>query len=75
MAVLHNFIKTLEGGLTKYDADVDKEDIPFLLKDNTDAENELGMRVYKNQDPLFPDHFSLRLPKCQGCLGCDWGKL
>ena len=71
VAVLHNFIKTLEGGPTKYDADVDNEDSPFLLEDNTDAENELDMRVYKNQDPLSPDHVSLHLPKCQGCSGCD----
>ena len=75
LAVLHNFIKTLEDGPTKYDADVDKEHNILLLEDNTDAENELDMRVHKNPDPLSTDHFSLHLSKCHGCSGCDWGKI
>ena len=45
MAVLKNFVRSLEGGATKFDADVDNDDIPVLLDPNTDAENEFDMKI------------------------------
>ena len=32
------------------------------------------MKIYKNQDPLSPDHLALHLLKCKGCSGCGMGK-
>ena len=74
VAVLRNFIRTLEGGPSKFHAEVDDHDILLLLIENTDAEDKLDMKIYKNQDPLSPDHIALHLPKCKGCSGCDMGK-
>ena len=53
--------------------DVDHDDIPLLFDPDTDAEDELEMKIYKNRNPLSPDHLALHLPKCKGCSGCDKG--
>ena len=68
---LKNFIRTLEGCKTKFDAEVDDEHVPLLLDDFTEADNALGMKIYENRDPLSCDHLALHLPKCKGCSGCD----
>ena len=75
VVVSRNFIRTLEGGPTKFDADVDGNDILLFLKENTEAEDELDMKIYKNQDPLSPDQLALHLPKCKGCSGVLLTKL
>ena len=49
-AVLHNFIKVLEGGPTKHDAAIDNDAIPLLIDEGTDAEDALDMKMYKNQE-------------------------
>ena len=71
---MHNFIKLLEGGPSEHDAAFDNDAIPLLLDEDPDAEDALGMKMYKNHDPLSPDHFALHLPKCTECPGCDWRK-
>ena len=48
VSVLENFIRTLEGCKTKFDAEVDDDDILFLVDDNTVAENDLDMKIYEN---------------------------
>ena len=62
------FISSLEGGPSKFDAEVDEGVIHFLLKQNPDAEDELEMNIYKNQDPLSLDHLAWHLPKCKVLL-------
>ena len=52
VSVLKNFMRNLEGGKTKFDAEVDDVQILFLFDDNTDAENALDMKIYENQDPI-----------------------
>ena len=74
VACLRNFTRTLEGGPSEFGAEVDDNDIRSFLHENTDAEDELDVKIYKNQDPLSPDHLALHLPKCKGCSGCDMGK-
>ena len=74
VAVLKNFIRSLEGGPSKFDVEVDDGVVLLLLNENTDAEDEFEMAIYKNQDPLSPDHLALHLPKCKRCSGCDIGK-
>ena len=55
--VLQNFMKTLEGGLTKYDFEIDNDDgIPLFVSADTDSEAELDMKLYTNIDPLSPHH-------------------
>ena len=73
VSVLKNFIRTLEGCNTEFDAEVDDEDVA-LLDDDTDADDALDMKIYKNQDSLSCDQLALHLQKCKGCSGCDMGK-
>ena len=69
VSVLKNFIRTVEGGRTKFDAEVDDDQIFFILGDNTDAEHAFDMKIYDNYDPLSCDHLALHLQKCKGCSG------
>ena len=71
---LKNFIRTLEGCKTKFDAEVDDENVPLLLDDDTEADDALDMKIYEKRDPLSCDHLALHLPKCKVCSGCDMGK-
>ena len=64
VAVLRNFIRTLEGGPSKFDAEVDDNEIRFFRNENTEAEDELDMKIYKNQDPFSP----LAFTEVQGLL-------
>ena len=56
VAVLHNFLKNVKGGQTKFDADVDNHNMPCLLENNIYSVDGFDMKLYKNLDPLLPDH-------------------
>ena len=54
-------MKTFEGGLTDHDTAVDNDTIPRVVE--TDHhDDELDMKLYKNEDPLFPLHLACHLP-------------
>ena len=71
-AVLRDFMKTVEGGLTEYDVAVDNDNAPLVIEPGRD--DELDMKLYKNVDPLSPLHLARHVPKYAGCPGCDMGK-
>ena len=56
-AVLQDFMKTFEGGLTDHDTAGDNDNIPLVIEaDHHD--DELDMKLYKNEDRLSPLHLS-----------------
>ena len=64
-------MKTLIGGVTDYDTAID-DDIPFFISPDTDVDDELAMKVYKNIDPWSPHHLACHLAKCAVCTGVIW---
>ena len=57
--VLQHFKRTLDGGLTFHDAAIDEGDVPFLLDTDTDVEDEIAMKSYRNNDRLTLSLFFL----------------
>ena len=43
--------------MTEYDDKIDGDDIPLLVQDGSDSENELDMKLHFNIDPLCARHF------------------